>query len=437
MIFCINCGAQNEPDAVFCLSCGQVLYHDVTDATPKKESSWRSRLLVLALVLAISVVVLISSVFVKAPNARKDNSPGDFKQSPPVVAPVTDKAVLTIVGTDGAGTPMKQGSGFILTPDGLAASNYHVLRGASHAVAECCDGRTFEVRAVEGADFDKDLVVFQLYEGDSQDKPRNLPHVLLGTSQDSKVGDRIITIGSPEGLENTMSDGILSAIREFDTIRLLQITAPISPGSSGGPVFNSTGQVIGITTFQFTKGQNLNFAIAAEHLRPLFNQNLNASLSELDSRASPTPRRQSRVASSENVEQQPATNAKAITALNGQFGGVVHNLSVDVSAQFGMVVIESEGALSGCMGVRQPLFGSGPLSGIVDGPEVTFVVESAIGTITFHGHRDGPEINGTYTVEHQNSATEEGTFTLRRIKSKEPITKIDVAKCPTDAEMNQ
>jgi len=79
-----------------------------------------------------------------------------------------------------------------------------------------------------------------------------------------EIGERVVVIGSPLGLEQTVSEGIVSAIRGIG--RLLQITAPISPGSSGSPVVNMKGEVVGVATLQFTQGQNLNFAVSAERI---------------------------------------------------------------------------------------------------------------------------------------------------------------------------
>lgn len=444
MIFCINCGARNEVDAIFCLSCGQPLYRDSKGAALRTKRKRRLRWLFFAASVLVGVIVLCILSFLGSSDLSKKTA-GSLTEPPqtiPAVADkalpsITDKAVLTIVGTNRTGTSEKQGSGFILTADGLAGSNYHVLKGVSHAVAACCDGRVFEIRSVEGVDLDKDLVIFQLYEKGSQYKPHNLPHVILGTSRDSTIGERIITIGSPEGLENTMSDGILSAVREYDAVRLLQITAPISPGSSGGPVFNGAGKVIGITTFQFTKGQNLNFAVAAEHIQPLLNQNLNVSLSAFQSFADKTQREQARVAASHATEAPSEKSQSVARPLTGEFAGVVHNLPANVSAGFVILVNESDGVVSGCMGVKQPLFGSGPLSGFVDGADVSFVVVSAIGKITFTGRRKQAEITGTYIVEHEGSPNEDGTFTLRRIRSEGLGPNPNTASCPTDAEMNQ
>lgn len=91
----------------------------------------------------------------------------------------------------------------------------------------------------------------------------------LGNSDIVQVGDSVFAVGNPQGLEGTFSQGIISSIRQIGTETLLQLTAPISPGSSGGPVLNSQGEVIGVSVATFRGGQNLNFAIPAKYLREL------------------------------------------------------------------------------------------------------------------------------------------------------------------------
>jgi len=357
------------------------------------------------------------------------------KPSTESTVPIPDKAVLTIVGTNRTGSTVIQGSGFILTSSGLGGTNYHVLEGVSRATAECCDGRVFEIGPIEGVDAKRDLVVFQLHQSGSENDPQALPHVVLGSSRNLTIGEKVIVIGSPQGLENTVSDGILSATREYDNVRYLQITAPISPGSSGGPVLDPSGQVIGIATFQFVKGQNLNFAVAVEHLRPLLDEHLQLSLVKFQSLFGQSDHKQ--VANAKAARTQSENSSPVAKPLTGQFAGIVHNLSANTSAEFGILVNDSGGVLSGCMGVRQPLFGSGPLSGFVNELSVLFTVKTAIGTITFVGQQSKGELNGTYTVERQGSPNEEGTFTLSRVNPKGPGTNFDVANCPTDAEMNK
>ena len=224
MAFCINCGVQNPEGAVFCGSCGQPIFREPRVAPTNKVPKVRAQ----RVILAVLSVVFITAVLTYSIKRAVGTSP-----SPPPSAPVTqkstpiDEAVLTIVGMDRKGSPVVQGSGFILTADGLGGTNYHVLKGTSTALAECCNGRDFEIRGIEGADLVRDLVVFQLYERGATTKPQDLPHVTLGSSKDAVVGERVIAIGSPQGLENTVSDGIVSAIREDESIRYLQITAPI------------------------------------------------------------------------------------------------------------------------------------------------------------------------------------------------------------------
>ncbi len=158
------------------------------------------------------------------------------------------------------------GSGFILRPNGTFVTNFHVVERASAVSIKLPDGRKFPVTEIVALNPDFDLAVLKV-------KADHLPVVTLGDSDIVKVGERIIAIGSPMGLENTISDGLVSAIREGETSseKIFQITAPISPGSSGGPLFDIKGQVIGVTFAQFIEGQNLNFAIPINYLKQMLN----------------------------------------------------------------------------------------------------------------------------------------------------------------------
>jgi hypothetical protein len=86
------------------------------------------------------------------------------------------------------------------------------------------------------------------------------------------VGERVFAVGNPQGLEGTFSEGIVSSIRKVGMHKLLQITAPISPGSSGGPVLNVKGEVIGVSVATYRGGQNLNFAIPVNYLKALLSE---------------------------------------------------------------------------------------------------------------------------------------------------------------------
>jgi len=391
-------------------------------------------LLVFLVVLlgVFAVVVSLEKLGNSHQNASNGVKPSDGHSPKTQV----DEAVLMIVGMDAKGSPVSQGSGFIVSSEGLAGSNYHVLRGATQAFAECCNGRKFKILSVEGADLKKDLVVFQLFDVGKIEKPQNLPHVIVAPSKDLKVGQKVIAIGSPQGLENTVSDGILSAIREYDSVRYLQITAPISAGSSGGPVLDSDGHMIGVATFQFERGQNLNFAVAADYIQPLLDQHFQVSLKEFQTLVRKAERQElgSATSSFGGAPQQDHRSDKS--SLTGQFGGIVHNQTADVSAEFVIVVLDEQGILTGCMGVQQPLFGSGPVEGFISDSDVTFIVTSAIGKITFQGKRKNAAISGTYTVENPDGTEQQGAFTLQRVSSKGPGEGFNSSNCPTDAELH-
>jgi Trypsin-like peptidase domain len=345
-----------------------------------------------------------------------------------------DEAVLIIVGVNAKGSPVSQGSGFILTSEGLAGSNYHVFRGVVRAFAGCCNGRKFEIRFVEGADLDKDLVVFQLYELGNAQIPQDLPHVSFGPSNTLKVGERVFAVGSPQGLQNTVSDGILSAIRDYNSVRYLQITAPISPGSSGGPVLDSDGRMVGVATFQFDGGQNLNFAVASDYIKPLLDQHFQVSIKEFQMLARRVINERRGTTSTGDLSKQDRESKES--PLTGEFGGVVYNKTAAVSAHFEIIFLENDGILAGCMGVQRPLFGSGPLAGHISGSDLRFAVTSDLGKITFIGKRRKSALDGTYSVQHPDGTQEQGYFNLQRTNSKVWNQETLFSDCPTDADYN-
>jgi tetratricopeptide (TPR) repeat protein len=163
-------------------------------------------------------------------------------------------AVVVVVAIDREGKPVSQGSGFIVREDGVIVTNYHVVNMASDIKIKI----GYKVRDIEGllhVDPENDIAIIKV-EG------KDYPKVRIGDASKAQIGEKVYAIGSPQGLENTISEGILSGIREIDRERkILQMTAAISPGSSGGPVFNGRGEVIGIATFLIAETQNLNFAM--------------------------------------------------------------------------------------------------------------------------------------------------------------------------------
>jgi serine protease Do len=157
--------------------------------------------------------------------------------------------VVLIQTYDSNGNELGQGSGFVISKEGEVVTCYHVMRGYSTATVTTSDEMKFEVRNVIALNKSDDLARISLSATDY-----NFTNLSLNTTT-LDVGQEVIAIGGPLGLEKTVSQGIVSAIRN----NTVQMTAPISPGSSGGPVFNMRGEVIGIVSSQMKTGQNLNF----------------------------------------------------------------------------------------------------------------------------------------------------------------------------------
>jgi tetratricopeptide (TPR) repeat protein len=174
-------------------------------------------------------------------------------------------AVVQIVTSDANGKEIALGSGFIVSADGKIVTNYHVIKGAHSAVSKLPDGASFTVEGVLAFDPDKDLALLKV-DGN------NLPFLALSPNSGIHVGDHVIAIGSPLGLEGSVSDGIISALRnEKPDEKWIQTTAPVSHGSSGGPLLNMNGDVVGVITWGLSAqdGQSLNFAIPSDTVQKL------------------------------------------------------------------------------------------------------------------------------------------------------------------------
>jgi S1-C subfamily serine protease len=152
------------------------------------------------------------------------------------------------------------GSGFIISSTGKVITNYHVIHSGFYVIAVTSDNKRYEISKVLNYDVDRDIAILQIRSGTT------FPTVDLGDSTKMDVGDGVVAIGSPLGLQNTVSNGIISSIRTFDNYSYIQTSAPISPGSSGGALFNMYGEVIGVTVAQF-EGQNLNLAIPINEVK--------------------------------------------------------------------------------------------------------------------------------------------------------------------------
>ena len=187
------------------------------------------------------------------------------EESLPQLVKRVKPAVVAIATYDTNGEAVMTGSGFFLRP-GQVVTNLHVVRGAVRAEIKTLDGKgkVFPVSGVLAVDEEGDLALL------SVEMPLERARTSELASELPDEGETIFVIGNPLKLEGSVSDGIVSAVREVpNSYRIIQITAPISHGNSGSPVFNLRGQVLGVVTVKVTNGQNINLAIEAARVGAL------------------------------------------------------------------------------------------------------------------------------------------------------------------------
>lgn len=157
------------------------------------------------------------------------------------------------------------GTGFVIDKSGILVTNYHVIEGARYAIAQSQTGKRYHIDKILAKDEYHDIAILS-FETDG------IESLLLGNSDEVKTGMAIAVIGNPVGLENTISEGLISGVRKSGrSSSILQISAPISKGSSGSPIFDKNGEVVGMATCLLKNGQALNFAIPSNDIKKLFN----------------------------------------------------------------------------------------------------------------------------------------------------------------------
>ena len=184
-------------------------------------------------------------------------------------------AIVTIVAYDANRNVTNQGSGFFVDKKGHLITNYHVLDGAYAADVKTFDGAKHPIEVVVAENKLSDLIKVRVKI------PEGAVHWVVVTETEPSIGERVMVVGTPMGLEQTVSEGIVSAVRELPVVgKVFQLSAPISPGSSGSPVVNMNGNVIGVVSFQAVKGQNLNFAVSGKGILDLKQNETLKTLSE-------------------------------------------------------------------------------------------------------------------------------------------------------------
>jgi hypothetical protein len=217
-------------------------------------------------VFAFAVCFVVESVVVVG------QAPSRTPLTTPQIAEQVTPTVVSIVGANGFG------SGVVVDGAGVIITNLHVVQGETALSIELNNGDIYDDVSVVDVDERRDIVLLKI-------KGFNLPAAILGDSDEVRVGEGVVLVGSPEGLEFTVSEGVVSALRDLGRgYRMLQTTAPASPGSSGGGMFNEFGELVGIVTSQMGSGQNLNFALPINYVRGRLSTEATMSLEDLVNR---------------------------------------------------------------------------------------------------------------------------------------------------------
>ena len=208
-------------------------------------------------IMRIIQFILITAILsVAGPAAAETDLPTLVKRIRP--------AIVTVVVYDIDQNIANIGTGFFIDRAGHLITNHHVLADKYSAEVRTFDGKTYPVKHIIAANQAVDLIKV------SVDIPQNEVWWIDVSRKLPAIAEQIIVVGSPMGLEQTVSEGIVSSIRSIPMVgHFFQMSAPISQGSSGSPVVNMQGEVVGVATFQFLQGQNLNFAISGQSIADL------------------------------------------------------------------------------------------------------------------------------------------------------------------------
>jgi S1-C subfamily serine protease len=213
------------------------------------------RTLILFLAMYLVTVSCSFGAVAPSPPANTELSSADILQK-------ARPAVVKVIVNDAEGKPLSQGSGFFVSKEGIVVTNWHVIAGGASAKITREDGTILKVVGILTFNREIDFALLKV-QGET------FKYLPLGDSSKIRQGDRMLTLGSPEGLENSASEGIISSVRDLpDGGSLLQTTASVSAGSSGGPVLDREGHAIGIICFTLREGQALNFAIPINAIKP-------------------------------------------------------------------------------------------------------------------------------------------------------------------------
>lgn len=216
---------------------------------------------ILKMILSVAGIIVLLAIIVCAFYCTKDN-----------VIENLSRSVVLLEIYDDENNAIASGSGFFIYDDKTIVTNYHVITDAYSIKAITNDNQKIEINKLTGYNSEADIAIL------SCNSSTYIEPIKLIESKDLKQGQEVIAVGSPLGIQNVVSTGIISAVRNEEGIKLIQTTAAISNGSSGGVLATKSGVAIGVTSGSYTEGQNLNIAIAADEILSLYNKTVGESI---------------------------------------------------------------------------------------------------------------------------------------------------------------
>jgi S1-C subfamily serine protease len=207
--------------------------------------------------IATTAAVLSGSLTVAVAGAPQTGTSKGRTRTTAEIAAQARRAVVTIETTNAVGGDVALGSGFVISADGVIVTNWHVMTGAAAATVTLTNGEIFHHVAFLDGDPTTDIAILKI--------PASRLPTLTMTSETPPIGSRVVAVGSPLGLNDTVSEGIVSAVRSIRGRVLVQTTTPIGPGSSGGPLINAQGVVFAVSTLMLDGAPLINFGVPARY----------------------------------------------------------------------------------------------------------------------------------------------------------------------------
>lgn len=264
---CHHCGSKLKKNTKFCPVCGMTVIWG-NDAKTRGDKTNRGKMTTIVVVILTIVGVVTFLALGGAAWFKTNMSQTAFSDDPTEISAVS-QSVVKLNCYNQNGELHANGSGFACFADGVIVTNYHVIEGGVYSIeAYTENGYKFDVSYVLAVDEGKDIAIL------GTSSPHNLTLLRSGDSSNLQKGEKVVAIGSPLGLLNSVSTGVFSGYVDENGMDVLQFTAAISNGSSGGALFNDDGEVLGITFASYETGQNLNLAIPIEEVAQLYSNSI-------------------------------------------------------------------------------------------------------------------------------------------------------------------